>query len=185
MDAAGNPSGESSPPASATTPAGGGGGQVTFNATDDVMVDSTAPTALANATATRLSADGVPINDVIVQFDVQNLPTGCQISNATLQMTIGTSTNNNSAHGGDFYGTTNAGWSQSSVSWNSSPQSVGSSVASLGAVGLGETVHVDVTSLVTGAGQVTFRIKNTSGDAAQYYSKEGSATLGPQLQVTC
>jgi hypothetical protein len=71
------------------------------------------------------------------------------------------------------------------VTWNSSPPSVGSAVASLGTVALGETVTVDVTSLVTSSGQVTIRIKNTSGDAAQYYSKEGSATLGPKLTVTC
>ncbi|HEX4729517.1 MAG TPA: DNRLRE domain-containing protein, partial [Jatrophihabitans sp.] len=185
-DAAGNLSGKSTPPASATTPSGGGGGgQVSFAATDDVMLDSTAPTTPANPTATRLSADGSPINDVIVQFNVQGLPAGCQFSTVTLQMTIGTSVNNNSSHGGDFYGTSNAAWSQSSVTWNSSPQSVGSAVASLGTVALGETVTVDVTSLVTSSGQVTIRIKNTSGDAAQYYSKEGSATLGPKLTVTC
>lgn len=185
-DAAGNLSGKSSPPASATTPSGGGGGgQVSFAPTDDVTLDSTAPTALANPTATRLSADGSPINDVIVQFTVQGLPAGCTFSTVTLQLTIGTSVNNNSTHGGDFYGTTNAAWSQSNVSWNTSPQSVGSAVASLGTVALGETVTVDVTSLVTSSGQVTIRIKNTSGDAAQYYSKEGSATLGPKLTVTC
>ena len=185
-DAAGNLSGQSSPPASATTPSGGGGGgQVSFAATDDVTLDSTAPTTPANPTATRLSVDGSPINDVIVQFNVQGLPAGCTFSTVTLQLTVGTSVNNNSAHGGDFYGTTNAAWSQSNVTWNSSPQSVGSSVATLGAVALGQTVTVDVTSLVTGSGQVTIRIKNTSGDAAQYYSKEGSATLGPKLTVTC
>jgi len=185
-DAAANLSGQSSPPASATTPSGGGGGgQVSFAPTDDVMVDSTVPTTPANPTATRLSVDGSPINDVIVQFDVQGLPAGCTFSTVTLQLTVGTSVNNNSAHGGDFYGTTNAAWSQSNVTWNSSPQSVGSSVATLGAVALGETVTVNVTSLVTASGQVTIRIKNTSGDAAQYYSKEGSATLGPKLTVTC
>ncbi|HET6210864.1 MAG TPA: DNRLRE domain-containing protein [Jatrophihabitans sp.] len=185
-DAAGNLSGQSSPPASATTPSGGGGGgQVSFAPTDDVMVDATVPTTPANPTATRLSVDGSPINDVLVQFDVQSLPAGCTFSNVTLQLTVGTSVNNNSTHGGDFYATTNAAWSQSNVTWNSSPPSVGSSVASLGAVALGQTVTVDVTSLVTGAGQVTIRIKNTSGDAAQYYSKEGSATLGPKLTVTC
>ncbi|HJQ01200.1 MAG TPA: DNRLRE domain-containing protein [Jatrophihabitans sp.] len=184
-DAAGNLSGQSSPPASATTPSGGGGGEVTFAPTDDVTLDSTVPTTPANPTGTRLSADGSPINDVIIQFNVQNLPTGCVISNATLQLTVGTSVNNNSVSGGSFYGTTNATWLQSNVTWNSSPQSVGSPVGSLGAVALGETVTMDVTSLVSGTGFVTFRIKNTSGDAAAYYSKEGSATLGPQLQVTC
>ena len=184
FDAAGNLSGQSSS-ASATTPAGGGGGSVSYPATDDVTLDSTAPTTLAVATSSRLSADGSPVNDVIIEFNVQNLPAQCQISNATLRLTVGTSVNNNSAHGGNFYATTNSAWSQSNITWNSSPQSVGGSVATLGAVSLGETVNVDVTSLVQGAGQVTIRIKNTSGDAAQYYSKEGSATLGPQLLVTC
>ncbi len=50
---------------------------------------------------------------------------------------------------------------------------------------LGQSVTVELTGKVDVRAPFSIRIATTSGDAARYYSKEGSATLGPRLTVTC
>jgi acid phosphatase type 7 len=108
------------------------------------------------------------------------------VSHAVLQLTVGTSTNNNSVKGGDFYlADSSTAWTEATVTWATAPGTVGSALASLGAVSLGETVTADVSSVVTGNGTYSFRAKTASGDAAAYFSRQGSATQGPQLVVTC
>ena len=58
-------------------------------------------------------------------------------------------------------------------------------IASLGAVTVGTTYGLVVTSAVTGDGVVSFRLSNTSTDGARFFSKEGSSTQQPKLTVTC
>jgi Calcineurin-like phosphoesterase/Purple acid Phosphatase, N-terminal domain len=183
VDAAGNVSPQSTA-ASATTPAStGGGGTQSFAATDDATIDATNTTLNAGST-TRLTADGSPVDDFVVKFTVN--ATGCTVSHAVLQLTVGTSTNNNSVKGGDFYlADSSTAWTEATVTWATAPGTVGSALASLGAVSLGETVTADVSSVVTGNGTYSFRAKTASGDAAAYFSRQGSATQGPQLVVTC
>ena len=182
VDAAGNVS-SASTPASATTPAGGGQPDVIVLATDDATIDATDPNANAGRT-TRLTADGVPVDDFVVKFVVTGT-SGCTLSRAQLVMTVGTSTNNNSIKGGDVYLADGTAWTESSVNWSNAPLSVGGPLASLGPVALGETVSVDVTSTVTGDGTYSFRVKTGSGDAAAYFSRQGSSTQGPRLQLSC
>jgi chitodextrinase len=182
VDAAGNLSPQSTA-ASATTPAStGGGGTQTFAATDDATIDAT-NTTLNAGSSTRLTADGVPVDDFVVKFTVN--ATGCTFSHVVLQLTVGTSTNNNSVKGGDFYLADSTAWAEGSVTWATAPGAVGSALASLGPVSLGETVTVDVSSAVTGNGTYSFRAKTASGDAAAYFSRQASTSQGPQLVVTC
>ena len=55
-----------------------------------------------------------------------------------------------------------------------------------GAVVADQMYDIDVTALVpTAGGTFTIRGSSTSGDGAGYYSKEGSATSGPRLVLTC
>lgn len=184
-DAAGNSTASNA--ATATTPAdpGGGGASSTSLASDDVTIDQTAPDAQPAATATRVTADGSPVNDALMRFN-PTLPAGCStVKSVTLAMTVGNSVNNNSVKGGDFYLTDNTSWAQTAVSWNSAPKPVGTAFFTQGTVALGQTVTLDLTGKVTVAAPFTVRVSNTSGDGAQYYSKEGSATFGPRLTVTC
>jgi hypothetical protein len=183
-DAAGNSTAGNA--ATVTTPAApGGGASATSFATDDVTIDQTAPDAQPTATATRVTADGSPVNDALIRFN-PTLPAGCStVTGVTLTLTVGDSINNNSVKGGDFYLTDSTAWSQSAVTWNSAPQRVGNPVYTQAAVALGQTVTVNLTGKVSPGAPFSIRIGNTSGDAAQYYSKEGSATLGPRLTVTC
>jgi hypothetical protein len=183
-DAAGNSTASNA--ATVTTPAdsGGGGSSTTF-ASDDVTIDQTVPDAQPTATATKITADGSPVNDALIQFK-PTLPAGCTtVTQVTLTLTVGNSTNNESVKGGDFYLTDSTSWSQTAVTWNTAPQRVGAAFFSQGAVALGQTITIDLTGRVDATAPFSIRVGNTSGDAAAYYSKEGSATLGPRLSVTC
>jgi hypothetical protein len=184
-DAAGNLS-TASNTATATTPAGGGGGgSATTFASDDVTIDQTVPDAQPSATASRVATDNSPVNNALIRFP-PTLPAGCTtVTGVALTVTVGSSTDDNSVKGGDFYLTDNAAWTQSAVSWNTAPKPVGSAVFTQGAVTLGQSVTVDLTGKIDVSAPFTIRISTTSGDAARYYSKEGSATLGPRLTVTC
>ena len=184
-DAAGNYSAASNAATVTTPPDTTGGATATTYATDDVTIDQTNPTAQPNATSSRLSADGSPVNDALMRFQPV-LPADCiTVTKVLLTMTVGNGTNNESVKGGDFYLTDATPWSQSAVSWDSAPQRLGSPVFTQGAVALGQTITVDLTGRVDLDAPFSLRIGNTSGDAAQYYSKEASATLGPRLSVTC
>jgi hypothetical protein len=156
-------------------------GSLTLTPTDDATINQVNP---VNAgAATRLTVDNSPVNDILLKFTV---PSSCTtVSSAKLTLTVGSGTDNASAKGGDFFAAPDNGWSQGTVTWGSAPAKSGAAVASLGAVAVNTTYTVDVKPLVTGPGVVGIRVSSTSGDAAAYFSKEGSATLGPRLLLTC
>src|SRR3954447_19575778 len=185
VDAAGNESAKSAA-ASVTTPAAGGGGTFTFAPTDDAYVDSSVPTTNFG-TATRLTADNSPQSNVLLRFNVAGLPSGCAVSSAKLQLTVGSTTNDNSPYGGDLYGSTNTTWAQSTVNWNSQPAAAATKTSSVATSVAISTAYVwDAKPLVTGNGVVTFVVKSTSSDGARYYSSEGgTAAQDPVLTVTC
>jgi chitodextrinase len=180
IDAAGNESPKAS--VSITTPSGTGR-TLTFPATDDATISQASP-ATSFGSATRLTADHSPVDDFLVKFNVTGTA-GCRITSAQLRLTVGSTTDDNSGHGGDFFRVTATAWSQGTVTWNTAPATTGSAVASLGAVALNTTHLITVTPLVTGDGTVTIRASNTSSDGVRYFSREGSTTQAPQLQVTC
>jgi hypothetical protein len=140
--------------------------------------------ATANAGGgARLTADNSPVSDFLMRFAV---PSSCASPRgATLALTVGSGTDNGSAKGGDVYAAADNGWSEGSVIWDTAPARGGSPVAAFGAVAVGGTYTVGVSPLVTGPGPVTIRIGTTSGDAAAYWSREGSSTQGPRLTVAC
>ena len=181
LDAAGNESSKAT--VSVTTPGGGGGGPLLFTPTDDATVDSSQP-MINFGTATRLTVDNSPVNYSLLKFNVTGTA-GCAINSAKLRLTIGSATNDNSAYGGDLYGTSNT-WTESTVTWNTAP-AAGAKVSSVStAVALNTTYLFDVTPLVTGDGVISVLIKSTNADGARYYSKEsGTAAQAPQLQVAC
>lgn len=182
-DAAGNAASATSEPV--TTPAAGSGATATSLASDDVTIAEASPTAQPSAGSTRVSADGSPVTDAVLQFQ-PTLPAGCTtVTEVQLILTVGNGTDNGSVKGGDFYLTDNSTWAQAAVSWNSAPQRVGAAFYTQAAVALSQTITVDLTGKVDVSEPFTIRVGNTSGDAAGYYSKEGSATLGPRLSVTC
>jgi hypothetical protein len=156
---------------------------MTLAPTDDATIDATNTTVNAGSSS-RLTADNSPVMHFLLKFVV---PTTCaSVSSARLTLTVGGSTNNDSSRGGDFYNAPDNGWSQGTVTWATAPAASGSAVASLtNPAALNTAYTVDLSSLVTGPGVVSLRVSTTTGDAVAYLSKEGSATAGPRLAVTC
>jgi len=185
VDAAGNVSAQSSAFSTTTTTSTGGGGTsgtLVLTPTNDSTIDP----ATSTPTTSRLKMDASsPVNDALLQFSV---PSTCSVTAASLKLTVGSGSTDPSGRGGDIYATNNAGWSESTVVWNTAPAKDTSKppVSLTTAVALNTAYTWDVTSLVPSAGGTfTLRGSNTSSDGAGYYSKEGSATLGPRLTVTC
>ncbi|MDQ6849138.1 MAG: fibronectin type III domain-containing protein [Actinomycetota bacterium] len=184
LDAGGNES-PASAPVQATT-AAATGTSFTLSPTDDSTIDPASNTP----TSTRLTVDAAsPTNDMLLKFTAPQTCTN--VTAATLTLTVGSTSTNASTHGGDFYATSrtdpNAGWSEKTVTWDTAPaRNTAIPAVSLGAVAASTSYSIDVTTLVPSAGG-TFTIHgaNTSSDGAGYYSKEGSATAGPKLQLSC
>jgi fibronectin type 3 domain-containing protein len=69
------------------------------------------------------------------------------------------------------------------VTWDTAPAPTGPPIASLGQVAAGRWYDVDLSSLVVGEGSFALRVSSTSTNAARYTSREGTASLQPQLVV--
>jgi len=179
VDAAGNESARSNS-VTVTTPGGTGPKTFSFGPAGDATIDATNPATNAG-TSTKLVVDNSPVNDFVIKFAVTT--TGCTaVSEATLRLTDNA---NGSVKGGDVYAS-GSGWSEGTVTYANAPAR-GTLLGSLGAVSSGATYTVDVTKGVsTLNGEIGFRVGSTSGDGANYYSKEGGTTAQkPQLTVVC
>src|SRR6185503_18515640 len=124
-----------------------------------------------------------PASHLLLRFDVAT--SACNITSAKLRLTVGADPTDGSTNGGDFYATFTTSWSESSVVWANAPAPNTTRIASLGAVEVGTTYDVDVTSAVQADGPLSLRASTPTSSAARYLSKEGSATAGPRLVVTC
>ncbi len=178
---------------------GTGSFTATLTATNGLGSDSTSQTITVTSTAViapsddaqvnlsgsavpgsdpSFSADGSPVKDGLLKFDVN---VSGQITSATLRLFCVDS----SSVGGTFHAAaeTNPPWREGTVTWATAPVA-GSSYGSLGAVKSGTWYEVDLTALVTANGTYSLRIKNASGNGADYATKEGAAGSAPQLVVT-
>ena len=181
LDAAGHESARSNP-ATVTTPAPPGAVSYVFGPTDDTYVDASVPSTNFGG-ATKLVADASPADNLLLRFDVAT--SGCDITSAKLRLTVGSGRGDGSLKGGDFYATLTTSWSESTVTWANAPAANAALVGSLGAVNPGLTYELDVSSAVGADGPLSLRATSKSMGAVRYVSQEGSATLGPQLVVTC
>jgi hypothetical protein len=90
---------------------------------------------------------------------------------------------NPSASGGSTRALTGS-WSESTVTWNTSPTFGSTTISSQGSVSSGRWYEFDVTPLVTGNGTVEVGIVSSISDGVTYVSREGTTTQRPQLVVT-
>ena len=70
-------------------------------------------------------------------------------------------------------------WTETGINWANAPAIAGSSLAAAGATTNGTWVDFDVTSAVTGNGEVSFALTTTSSNSSYYSSREGANR--PQL----
>jgi Calcineurin-like phosphoesterase len=167
------------------------GATLAFAATDDATLDATAATTNLG-TASRLTVDNDPQNEILMKFTVSGTGTGTNcptISAAQIRMTVGSGSTDGSTGGGGIFraAATTPSWTEQAVTWSTAPPATGTTLDTVtGAVTSGSVRLIDVTTAVTGNGTYSFRVSGNSGDGARYYSRNGNAaTLAPELRVTC
>ena len=170
-DPAGNPS-LPSETVSVTTP---GPTTLTLAPDADAFVRSDQPSSNFGS-ATRLSVDASPTEQILLKFTVSGIGSGT-VASAKLRLYDV----NSSPVGGTFYEVPDDSWVENKVTWDTAPLADQTPIASLGDVTTNTWYEVDLTSIVTGDGTYSFRITSTSSNGADYTSKEGTAGFGPQL----
>ena len=82
--------------------------------------------------------------------------------------------------GGVLYAVPDVSWGESTITWSTRP-TLGSQLATIGAVRVNTWVELDVSAQITGSGSYAFAISGVSSDVAYYSSEEGPNP--PQLIV--
>ncbi len=173
-DAAGNVSAASNVAVATTAP----GSELTFALTADATIRAGAPTT-NYGTSSSLSIDSSPSEDGLMKFSVTGIGSRT-VATAKLRLfNVGASN-----AGGVFSATSDTGWTETGVTWNSAPPAVGPPVASLGPVATNTWYEVDLSSLVRGDGVYSLRVSTPSTDGVKYTSRTGSTGFTPQLVVT-
>jgi chitodextrinase len=172
LDAAGNRSSFSNA-ASATTP--GSQQTLTFAPLADARVEQANATTNYGTSTTLRTVGGTAV-ETNLRFDVGALPAAVQSAKLRLYVTGGT------VDGPAVYGTGEAGWAETSLTWANRPGRTSPALDDHGAVGTGYA-EWDVTSLVPPSGEVALVLAQTSTDGTNFNSREAT-TDRPQLVVT-
>jgi hypothetical protein len=174
-DAAGNVS-TLSDPASATTPAPPPPTTFTFAPDADARVQEANPTSnYGTSTTLRTDAGSDPDVESYLRFSLSGL--GGPPTNVKLRLYV----TNGSTNGPAVYSTGTA-WSETGITWANRPARTSGPTDDKGTVAGNAWVEFDVTTLVTGNGTYSFALANSSSDAVDMHSREGS--LRPELVVT-
>jgi chitodextrinase len=173
-DAAGNTSAQSAP-VSVTTPATVG--NLTFASVADAYIEQDLATTNFG-TKTSVQVDGSPVKRSLLRFTVAGVGTH-GVASAKLRLYCV----DPSSFGGEIRSVTGT-WSETTVTWSTSPAFGASAVSSVGSVVAGQWYEFNVSPLVTGNGDVTIGLLSTNTNGADYTSREGVAAQRPQLVVT-
>ncbi len=144
---------------------------VTLTAAADSYVSYSSP-GINFGVSTTLRTDGSPIQRSYLRFDV---PALSAISKATLQIYA-----NSAVSVGYTVHLTTGDWGETTINFTNAP-AYSNGVGSSGAITANSWTQVDVTTLVTGAGQYNFVIDTTSNTATSFSSREGANS--PRLIV--
>ncbi len=148
------------------------GSTLTFAPVADTYVDAGNPT-VNYGQSTALRADGSPDVRSFLRFSVLGLSGA--VTSATLRIYA-----NSSQSTGYTVSQATGIWTETGVTYNNQP-GAGAAVGTSGPVTGGAWTEVDVTSAVTGSGDVDFVISTTSLTALSLSSREGAQP--PQLVV--
>jgi hypothetical protein len=173
-DAAGNASAQGAP-LSVTTLAQTG--SLTFAAAADAYIEQDLATANFG-TKTSVQVDGSPSKRSLLRFSVSGVgPNG--VASAKLRLYCV----DPSGFGGEIRSITGS-WTETGVTWNTSPTFGTSTIRSIGSVVAGQWYEFDVSQMVTGNGDVSIGMLSTNSNGADYTSREGTVGQRPQLVVT-
>ncbi len=146
----------------------------TFTPVADTYVDAATPT-VGYGTSSALRTDASPEARSYLRFDLKRL--GPSILNAKLRVHATAS----NALGYDVHGVASNSWDESSTTYETKPD-MGETVGSSGPVTAGAWTEVDVTSLVSGNGQLSVALTSMSPGTSLYASRE--TAVAPELVVT-
>ncbi len=148
---------------------------LTFVAAADTYVVQSSPGA-SFGSAVSLLSDTSPLSRIYVRFVVSGV-TG-SVTGAKVRLRVTDSTSD----APQLFATT-TGWSESAMTWNDQPGSVGSLLSDLGSVSKGTWIEYPVTVTVTGDGTFAFVLIPQSSNGMKVSSREAK-TNRPQLVIT-
>ncbi len=147
----------------------------------DVWVDAKAPTANFG-TSTTMTADKSPVRIIYLRFVVTGVGTDV-VSQATLRLTVDSSSGADSASGGTLHRVGDTSWEENTVTYKNRPAIDTRALATRGAVALKKTISFDVGAAVAGDGNYSFALDTTSKDDVRYLTREAKSGK-PDLVVT-
>lgn len=125
--------------------------------------------------SSTLVADGSPLTLSYLRFVVPSSATG--VARARLRLYVA-----DPSSGGAVLFPAGNNWTESGVTYQSRPARTGPEAARTGAVSSGRYVELDVTSLVTGPGTVTFELAGANGDGVDFKSRNSTSNR-PELVI--
>ena len=128
--------------------------------------------------ATTLQADNWPAMKLaLIRFQVTGIPSGAPVSSATLRLFVA-----DPSRTAGTVRAVNGTWSETTTTWTNAP-AVGAKIGDLrGPARKGYWTEANVTSAVSGNGQVNFYISTAAADGVDYKSRE-AGTNPPTLNV--
>jgi arylsulfatase A-like enzyme len=147
-------------------------GSVTLTPDADGRVESADPGRNFGSSST-LAADGSPVTVSFLRFVVPSSVSGVTRARLRLYVTDGSG-------GGAVLFPTEANWTETGVTYQARPGRTGPEAARTGAVSARRWVELDVTSLVTGPGAVSFELAGANGDGVGFKSRNSTSNR-PEL----
>ena len=141
----------------------------------DAFVDSASASTNYGADA-RLRSDASPTMRSYLRFNVQGL-TGT-VTKATLTITPVSALDSSV----DVHAVSDNSWSEQGITYSNAP-AVGAVLDSAPSATPGTSMSFNVTSAVTGNGEVTFAVTSASVTQLAMYSREAGTATEPQLEV--
>jgi hypothetical protein len=144
---------------------------------EDAYVNAGSPTTNYGSSKT-LYVDNSPVEHSYVQFNIQGL------SQAPSSVILKIYANSTSSVGFEVFGVADNTWVENVINYSNAPAFAGSQTGSSGAIKTsGLFYSIDVTSLVTGNGLVSFGLLTTGSTAINLSSRESGANA-PELVIT-
>ena len=144
----------------------------------DSYVDS-ANTTKNYGTTAKLRVDGNPKQESVLRFNVAGIDGTVQSAKLRLSALA-----DGTADGPALY-TAAGGWTETGVKWSNRPTFGATGLGDKGAIAANSTVEFDVTSLVTGNGELNLGLRQPSSDSVEFASREDTtAARRPVLEVT-
>ena len=159
-------------------PEEGGGGEIEsiFAPVADTWVNSSHSNTNYGSDMT-LEVDGSPVQIAYFRFDINGL--NGTVRSARLRLKVA----DPASVGGTIYRVPDSSWDEDVVTYTTRPAMDGPALDSLGIVGYGDTVELDVTSAISGDGTYCFAITSSDSNGADYRSRE-DASYPPELIIT-